>query len=112
MITKLNEKWYNIDAWGSGRLWFSDSAIEFKNFMRNLSASGLKGIRLCIGKDFYLAANAEDYGHDTMLELAEDELYVEPPRVECSTCGVPKCTDFELLNYNYIEPQIKFPVAI
>lgn len=100
MIIKLNEKWHTIDAWGSNRLWFSDSAIKFKNFMQNLHSSGLKGVRLCIAKDFYLVADAQDYSHDHMIELAEEELYLEvPSRVEGFTCGIPKCTDFELGNY-------------
>ncbi len=96
----LNERWYNdTEIWG-GRLWFSDSAIEFKNFMRNLPSSGLKGIRLCIAPDYYLAANAEDFQHDTMVEAARDILYITPPdNIEYTTCGIPKCVDFELGNF-------------
>ena len=30
-LEQLNEKWYNIESYNR-RLWFSDSAIEFKNF--------------------------------------------------------------------------------
>jgi hypothetical protein len=96
----LNEKWYNdAEIWG-GRLWFSDSAIEFKNFMQNLSSSGLKGVRLCIAPDYYLAANAEDFQHDTMIEAARDILYITPPdNIEYTTCGIPSCIDFELGNF-------------
>jgi hypothetical protein len=98
-LSNLNEKWYDdAEIWG-GRLWFSDSAIEFKNFMRNLSSSGIKGVRLCIAPDYYLAANAEDFQHDTMIEAARDALYIPAPNnIEYTTCGIPRCTDFELGN--------------
>lgn len=102
MITKLNEKWYNIAAYGD-RLWFSDSAVTFKNFMQSISSSGLKGIRLCIAPDFYLVASAEDYNHDLMISTAEEELYLDIPDTEDTTCGIPKCTDFELGNFEINE---------
>ena len=34
-LEQLNEKWYDIKGYGR-RLWFSNSAIEFKNFMKNI----------------------------------------------------------------------------
>ena len=100
-LGKLNERWYNVDAgWGPARLWFSDSAITFKNFMSNLSTTGIKGVRLVVAPNFYLASNAEDFNHDQMLEMAERELDLEPPiDLEQLTCGIPKCYDFELGNY-------------
>jgi hypothetical protein len=110
-LNTLNEKWYNIEAHGnrlwfhSKRLWFSDSASEFKNFMQNLPSSGLKGVRLCIAPDFYLVANAEDYNHYDMLITAEEELYLEVPDTECTTCGIPKCVDFDLGNFELRELQ-------
>ena len=68
--------------------------------MRKISTSGLKGIRLVIAPDFYLVANAEEFDHMTMCELAKEELGIEVPAdVESTTCGIPKCTDFEMANY-------------
>lgn len=100
-LSQLQEKWHKVDTeWDETyRIWFSDSAIQFKNFMQNLSSSGLKGIRLCIAPNFYLAANAEDLNHDMMEDLASENLYVTVPSTEKITCGVPRCTDFELGNF-------------
>lgn len=96
---KLHEKWYDIDMW-DGRLWYSDSPIEFKNFMANIHNTGLRGVRLCVAPGFYLVANAMDFNHDTMLDIAEEELYLEKPTyVEMTTCGIPKCIDFEAVNF-------------
>jgi hypothetical protein len=97
--SSLNEKWYKSEDY-DGRVWFSDSAVQFKNFMKNLSSSGMKDVRLVVAPDFYLVANAADFNHDMMVEIAEDELYLESPaEYELTTCGIPKCTDFELENY-------------
>ena len=100
-LEQLNEKWYDIEGYGR-RLWFSDSAIEFKNFMKNIDALGLKGVRLTVAPGFYLVGMAEDFNHETMLEIAEHELALEAPpsyKIEQTTCGIPKCTDFELGNF-------------
>lgn len=98
-LSQLNEKWYNSEEY-SGRLWYSDSEFRFRDFMRNISTSGLKGVRLVIAPDFYLVANAEEFDHMMMCEAAEEELgIVVPADVESTTCGIPKCTDFELANY-------------
>lgn len=96
----LTEKWHNSED-HNGRVWFSDSAIQFKNFMQSLSSSGMQGVRLIVAPDFYLAANALDLNHDMMLEIAEKELYLDVPHpraCEFYTCGIPKCTDFDLGN--------------
>jgi hypothetical protein len=102
-LSQLNEKWFNSeDYWG--RIWFSDSAVQFKNFMMNLNTSGMKGIRLVVAPDFYLVANAADFNHDMMIEVAEEEFYLDVPETrELTTCGIPKCTDFELENYETAE---------
>jgi hypothetical protein len=72
--------------------------------MRNISTSGLKGVRLVIAPDFYLVANAEDLDHSMMCDAAEEELGIDVlANVEFTTCGVPKCTDFELANYEIEE---------
>ena len=98
-LSQLNEKWYSLEGYNE-RLWYSDSEFSFRDFMRNISTSGLKGVRLIIAPDFYLAANAEGFDHFTMCLLAEEELGIEVPAdVESTTCGIPKCTDFELANY-------------
>lgn len=102
-LSQLNEKWYNSEEY-YGRLWYSDSEFRFKDFMRNLHASGLKGVRLLVAPDFYLIANAEEIDHSVMQEIATDELGLAyPAEVEALTCGVPKCTDFELANYEIEE---------
>lgn len=68
--------------------------------MRNISTSGLKGIRLVIAPDLYLVANAEEFDHAIMCDSAKEELgIVIPDNVELITCGIPKCTDFALANY-------------
>ena len=69
-LSQLNEKWYNLENY-DGRLWYSDSEFSFRDFMRNISTSGLKGVRLVIAPDLYLVANAEEFDHTTMCELAE-----------------------------------------
>ena len=98
-LSQLNEKWYSLEGYNE-RLWYSDSEFSFRDFMRNISTSGLKGVRLIIAPDFYLAANAEGFDHFTMCLLAEEELGIDVPAdVESTTCGIPKCTDFELANY-------------
>ena len=98
-LSQLNEKWYSLEGCNE-RLWYSDSEFSFRDFMRNISTSGLKGVRLIIAQDFYLAANAEGFDHFTMCLLAEEELGIKVPTdVESTTCGIPKCTDFELANY-------------
>ena len=98
-LSQLNEKWYNLENY-DGRLWYSDSEFRFRDFMRNISTSGLKGVRLVIAPDLYLVANAEEFDHTMMCEVAEEELGIEvPDDVESTTCGIPKCTDFELANY-------------
>lgn len=98
-LSQLNEKWYSLEGYNE-RLWYSDSEFSFRDFMRNISTSGLKGVRLIIAPDFYLAANAEGFDHFTMCLLAKEELGIEAPDdVESTTCGIPKCTDFELANY-------------
>lgn len=98
-LSQLNEKWYNSEEY-NGRLWYSDSEFSFRDFMRNISTSGLKGVRLVIAPDFYLVANAEEFDHMMMCEVAEEELGIEVPAdVELTTCGIPKCIDFEMANY-------------
>ena len=97
-LSQLNEKWYNIEGYNR-RLWFSESAIEFKNFMSNISSTGLRGLRLVIAPDFYLVGMAEDFNHEFMIEIAEQELFLDVPpmsELEQLTCGIPKCIDFEL----------------
>lgn len=98
-LSQLNEKWYNSEEY-NGRLWYSDSEFSFRDFMRNISASGLKGVRLVIAPDLYLVANAEEFDHEIMCDAAKEELgIVIPANVELITCGIPKCTDFALANY-------------
>lgn len=97
--TTLNERWYNLPEYEC-RLWFSDSEVQFRNFMKNISSSGMKGVRLVVAPDFYLVANASDIDHFTMETAAAEELYLDVPNnLEKTTCGIPKCTDYELGNY-------------
>ena len=113
-LGQLNEKWYDIKDYG-GRIWFSDSAIDFKNFMKNIGSSGLRGARLVVAPGFYLVGTAEDFNHEFMLDIAENELFLTLPIssiIEQTTCGIPKCVDFELGNYEVAERKqfaIDFP---
>lgn len=104
----LNEKWRNIETEydETGRIWFSDSAIQFKNFMQNLPSTGMKGIRLIVAPDLYLAANAEAFNHGTMEEIAKEHLFLDLPdssKLEYATCGIPRCIDFEMGNFEIEE---------
>lgn len=102
-LSQLNEKWYKLEDY-PGRLWYSDSEFRFKDFMKNLPKSGLKGVRLVIAPDFYLVANAEELDHGMMCDAAEEELGIQvPANIESTACGVPKCTDFEVANYEIDE---------
>jgi hypothetical protein len=93
----LTEGWHRLDY---GKLWYSDSEVQFRNFMKNLPNSGLKGVRLIVAPDCYLVADASELSHDEMIEAAENELYIDVSyHTEWSTCGVPKCTDYDLGNY-------------
>lgn len=100
-LSSLSENWHRLEHWGEPvRLWFSDSAITFKNFMSNISTAGFKGLRLVVAPGIYLAANAESLNHEEMKEIAAEELGVEiPSNTEQATCGIPKCYDFELGNF-------------
>lgn len=100
-LSHLTEGWHKVDSWGQPvRLWFSDSPSTFRSFMSNISTSGTTGLRLVVAPDFYLAADAADLDHYSMTEAAEKELYLEVPvRNEQTTCGIPKCHDFESSNF-------------
>ncbi len=101
----LTEKWYRSESKHfHGNLWYSESPIQFLNFLRNLPNTNLKGVRLVVAPDLYLAANAEELNHYMMCSIAKEELFLEvPAEVENTTCGVPKCTDFELANFEIEE---------
>lgn len=98
----LMEKWYTGDNPEWERIWYSDSSSEFRAFLRNISTTPIKGLRLCVAPDIYLAAKALDLNHDGMIELAKFLYLIEPTSVnslEFSTCGFPKAIDFKLDNF-------------
>lgn len=99
--TKLNEKWETVDAdWGPVKLWYSDSASEFRSFLQNVASTGIKGLRLSIADGKYLAARASDLNHDQIVEVAEDNYIIDGDEsFEWSTCGFPKLIDFESDNF-------------
>ncbi len=102
-LSTLNERWHRLEEY-DGKLWYSDSEIQFRNFMKNLPSSGMKGVRLIVAPGLYLAANASDMAHDYMIDAAEEELFINvPDGAEWLTCGIPKCTDYDLGNYEMAE---------
>jgi hypothetical protein len=98
-LNNINENWYSTDR-DFKRVWVSDSAIEFKNFMRNLSSTGIKGVRLCVAPDLYMVAKADDFNHYDIVNIAEEEFGIKvPANIEQTSCGIPKCYDFESGNF-------------
>jgi hypothetical protein len=96
----LSEKWETFDAgWGPTKLWHSNSASEFRAFLQNASSAGIKGLRLSIGSDIYLAARASDLNHDNIVNIAQDAYLTTERAFEWSICGYPKVRDFEEDNY-------------
>ena len=96
--TYITEKWESLS--GGKRIWFSSSEVAFRKFMQaRKEDKSIKGLRLLIAPGFYLIGRASDYTHDTLLEAAEAELFLDAPNeLESLTCGIPKCLDFELDN--------------
>jgi hypothetical protein len=99
--TALTEKWYTGDNFAFERLWYSDSISQFRAFLQNAGQSGIRGLRLSIAPDCYLAARASDLNHDGIVALA-NSLYLTDLRqrdFEWSTVGYPKVDDFEIDNF-------------
>jgi hypothetical protein len=99
--TTLTEKWYAGDNVAFERLWHSDSISQFRSFLQNAGQSGIRGLRLSIAPDCYLAARASDLNHDGIVYLA-NSLYLTDLRqkdFEWSTVGYPKVDDFEIDNF-------------
>ena len=102
-LSKLDERWHHLEEY-YGRLWYSDSEVHFRNFMKNLPNTGMKGVRLIVAPGFYLAANAMELQHASMEYAAEEELFLNiPTSTEWITCGIPKCTDYDLGNFEIDE---------
>jgi hypothetical protein len=100
----LHEQWYTSEEFEGYRIWFSESEYTFRNFLRNLPSTGMKGVRLVVAPSFYLATNAEDLDHQMSLEVAEEELGFKPSgETDQATLGIPKCVDFELGNFEIAE---------
>jgi hypothetical protein len=99
--TKLNEKWETFDGgWGPVKLWYSDSVSEFRAFLKNAASAGIKGLRLFITKDVYLAARASELNHDMIMDIASDNYIVDDiNQYEAATCGFPKVADFDNDNF-------------
>ena len=101
----LTEKWYTGDNVAFERLWHSDSISQFRAFLQNAGQSGIRGLRLSIAPDCYLAARASDLNHDGIVDLA-NSLYLTDLRqkdFEWSTVGYPKADDFEIDNFENMD---------
>jgi hypothetical protein len=105
----LAEKWYIGDPTRE-RVWYSDSISQFRNFLINLPNTDLKGIRICVAPDAYLAARASDLGHFQILDFMQYGIYDayedddipdigSSSRFEMASCGIPKAEDFSLDNF-------------
>lgn len=97
----LTEKWYVGDDFAFERLWHSDSISQFRAFLQNAGQSGIRGLRLSIAPDCYLAARASDLNHDGIVDLA-NSLYLtdlSQRDFEWSTVGYPKAEDFDIDNF-------------
>ena len=97
----LCEKWYTVENHHS-RLWFSDSIFEFRSFLKNISNTNIKGLRLCIAPNNYLAASASSFNHDMMIDAARS-LYLIDKTIsfEKLVCGCPTYAHFDSVNYGY-----------
>ena len=98
---KLSEKWTAFDTErGPVKLWHSSSAPEFRAFLLNASSAGIKGLRICIANDLYLAARASELNHEDIIGTAEDNyLFIDAKEFECASCGFSKISDFDNDNY-------------
>lgn len=103
----LIEKWEAFDAgWGPVKLWHSDSVSQFRAFLQNAAAAGIKGLRLSIADGVYLAARASELNHDNIVTIAEEEYLITGNEdLEWSIWGAPKIKNFDLDNFenDYID---------
>ena len=97
----LTEKWYSVENHRS-RLWFSDSISEFRSFLKNISNTSIRGLRLCVAPNCYIAANADSFNHDMMVNSAKAlYLFDGKPYFEKLVCGCPTYAHFDSVNYGY-----------
>lgn len=69
-LNALNEKWITGEDPSFERLWVSESAVEFKNFIRSSAErKNPAGYRLIVQDGLYAAANPYDINHDQMAGL-------------------------------------------
>ena len=96
--SNLNEKWEVFDSeYGPVKIWYSDSASEFRSFLQNAGKTGIKGLRLMVKGGFYAAANAADLTHDDILYIAKNNYLITSTNrkdFEWSACGYPNMEAF------------------
>jgi hypothetical protein len=105
------EKWEAFDAgWGPVKLWHSDSVSQFRSFLQNAAAAGIKGLRLSIADGAYLAARASELNHDNIVNIANEEFLITGNEDwEWSTCGFPKLADYDFDNFeNHLDDDDDF----
>ena len=106
----LNEKWYQWDSVVHG-VWYSDSASQFRSFLKTAAGTGIKGLRVCIRPDCYLAVKASDASHTMLIDFAKQNYLIDPSLkytdFEMFTCGFPKCADFTANNIDTLLPNYK-----
>jgi hypothetical protein len=103
----LEEKWHQWDSVVEGA-WYSDSASQFRAFLQNAAAAGIKGLRVCLRPNCYLAVKASEASHTMLIDFAKQNYFVDPSLkytdFEMFTCGFPKCADFASSNIDTLLP--------
>ena len=106
----LNEKWYQWDSVVQGA-WYSDSVSQFRAFLQNAAAAGVKGLRVCLRPDCYLAVKAGEAAHVMLIDFAKQNYLVDPnlnyTDFEMFTCGFPTCADFSFDDIDQLRPSYK-----
>jgi hypothetical protein len=103
----LSEKWYQWDSVIEGA-WHSDSASQFRAFLQNAAAIGIKGLRACIRPDCYLAVKGLEAAHRQLIEFAKQNYLVDSSvkwtEFEMLKFGFPKADNFSQENMDTLDP--------
>ena len=106
----LDEKWYQWDSVAQGA-WYSDSISQFRSFLQNAADAGIKGLRVCLRPNCYLAVKASEASHTMLIDFAKQNYLIDPALkytdFEMFTCGFPKCADFTSSNIDTLVPGYK-----
>ena len=96
---RLEEKWIKLSD--NRNIWFSSSISEFRQFLKNISTSGIHGLRLCIKPYNYIAGIAYDFNHDMLVEECKKAYLIDTRNgFEFSAVASPKHNWFDVDNYS------------